>query len=178
MRYFVIATDGQKYGPADIATLQTWVNQGRVLHQTVLEEEMTGTRLSASAVGSLQFGGGAPTAAPPTQTYVPPTSPYGSAPSNPYQQNPYGNTNYYRPGGGPAYLNDPRAQEKINHAWIGFGLGLACCAPFAIWGLLSAQEAKKYEHPQAQAALVCNIVALCLWGAGLLFNLFGVFSMM
>ncbi len=187
MRYYVIASDGQKYGPADVPTLQGWVNQGRVLHQTVLEEELGGNRVSASAVGALQFGGADPSAPPVTQTYVPPSNPYDSIggyqpPQNqqptPYQQNPYaGGANYYRPADPNAYLNDPNVQQKINNAWIGFGVGLACCAPFAIWGLLSAIEAKKANHPQAQAAFVCNIVALALWGFWIVANSLGFLTM-
>lgn len=180
----MIATDGQRYGPADIQTLQSWIQQGRILHQTVLEEEMGGARIAASAVGALQFGSPNPTAAPLTQSYTSQSSPYGtgyqppSAPQqpDPYQQNPYA-SNYYRPSNHNSYISDPNIQQKMNNAWIGFALGLVCCAPFAIWGLICAIEAKKASHPQAQAAFICNIVALCLWGVGLLFNGLGLFAM-
>ncbi len=50
MKYYVVDPSGQKYGPADIATLQTWAREGRVTGHTVLEVQGTGQRTSAAEV--------------------------------------------------------------------------------------------------------------------------------
>ena len=90
MRYFVIGDDGQKYGPADVATLNDWISQQRLLPTQQLEEEASGTRMAASSVPGLNF----PLQSAPGQQaggYAPPGgSPY--AGGQPLQGN------YYRPG--------------------------------------------------------------------------------
>lgn len=43
----MIGQDGRKYGPADMATLQTWQSQGRIHPDSLLEDETTGQRHSA-----------------------------------------------------------------------------------------------------------------------------------
>jgi len=56
MKYYVVDQSGQKYGPADIATLETWAREGRVTGASVLEDEATGHRTTAAAVlGSVAF---------------------------------------------------------------------------------------------------------------------------
>jgi hypothetical protein len=57
VRWFVIGRDGQKYGPADLATLQKWVNENRISPDMMLEEEATGRRVRADMLPGLQFGG-------------------------------------------------------------------------------------------------------------------------
>jgi len=54
-RYFVLADDGTKYGPADVATLNQWISDGRVHHQTLLEQEGSGITFRAAAVAGLIF---------------------------------------------------------------------------------------------------------------------------
>ncbi|MEQ1933465.1 MAG: hypothetical protein ABL962_06250 [Fimbriimonadaceae bacterium] len=187
MRYYVIATDGQRYGPADIQTLQTWITQGRILHQTVLEEEQGGNRIAACAVGALQFGAPNPAGNPPTQPSQTPLNPYSGSyqpptnqQSNPYQQNPYaGGSNYYRPGQQPVPLdlnpNAFEAQRCMTNSWICFAIAAAtigsfcCCSPVAlvgvvlsIVGIIQALKAKSLGNSQGQTAFVCNAVALVL----------------
>jgi hypothetical protein len=53
LRYFVIAPDGSKYGPADIPTLRSWVAQGRISPDTILEEEASRQRVQARLVAGL-----------------------------------------------------------------------------------------------------------------------------
>lgn len=53
MGYYVIAHDGNRYGPADIETLQQWVREGRVAPNTTLEDEFTGTQMRASLLPEL-----------------------------------------------------------------------------------------------------------------------------
>src|SRR6185436_3613657 len=54
VRYFVIAPDGSKYGPADIPTLRAWMIEGRLTATTMLEQEGTGQRVQAQNV--VKFG--------------------------------------------------------------------------------------------------------------------------
>lgn len=167
MRYFVVTPDGQRYGPADIPTLQQWVQEGRIVPSAMLEEEISGNRVQASAVPGLNFGGGAPTAQPTANPYS------GGGPTtqqqNPYSQNPYQQgSNYYRGPGNYTPAQDPMIQKDINNAWVGGVLGLCCCFPFAIWGLICAKRAKDAGHPNGNAAYIFNIVVLCLAVLGLI----------
>jgi len=55
MGYYVIAHDGDRYGPADIPTLQQWVREGRIAPNTTLEDEFTGTQIRASLLPELSY---------------------------------------------------------------------------------------------------------------------------
>ena len=55
MRYFVLGEDGQTYGPADLATLNQWVLEGRIVPTTLLQPEGTQRRMAASTVPGLVF---------------------------------------------------------------------------------------------------------------------------
>ena len=57
MGFFVIADDGNKYGPADLATLNAWIAEGRLQPNTILEEVQTMERRPASTVPGLNFPG-------------------------------------------------------------------------------------------------------------------------
>jgi hypothetical protein len=54
--YYVIAQDGNRYGPADIPTLQQWVREGRIAPNTTLEDEVTGTHSGDSRRACCQSG--------------------------------------------------------------------------------------------------------------------------
>jgi hypothetical protein len=51
--YYVIADDGQRYGPVDIATLNQWIADGRIVRHTNLEDAETGVRMAAPAIPGL-----------------------------------------------------------------------------------------------------------------------------
>lgn len=85
MRYFVIAPDGQKYGPADVPTLNQWIREGRLNPQMMLEGE-DGSRMVATSIAGLMFPGTPDPVAPPNP-YAQPPGPAGT----PYQQPPSGN---------------------------------------------------------------------------------------
>lgn len=85
MRYFVIAPDGQKYGPADVPTLNQWIREGRLNPQMMLEGE-DGSRMVATSVAGLMFPG-APEPVVQPNPYAQPPGPA----ANPYQQPPTGN---------------------------------------------------------------------------------------
>jgi len=55
MRYWVYAADGQKYGPVELAELQQWIDQGRIVRHTTLEDEASGVRMAANAITELRF---------------------------------------------------------------------------------------------------------------------------
>lgn len=80
MAYYVIAHDGNRYGPADIATLQQWVREGRIVPNTVLEDEFTGTQVRASLLPELSHL--FPQSAPPPPYQAPPTPVVGGGPSS------------------------------------------------------------------------------------------------
>lgn len=70
MEYFVHSVDGQTYGPADLATLQKWANEGRVLPDTTLTEQKTGRVLLAGDLEGLTLRASTqPVFASPPGTY-------------------------------------------------------------------------------------------------------------
>lgn len=74
MRYFVLGDNGQKYGPADVPTLEAWATEGRLLAATQLEDETTGERKSAAELLPSRFQSVTPppAAAPQMPAYVAP----------------------------------------------------------------------------------------------------------
>lgn len=183
MQYYVISTDGQKYGPADIATLNQWASEGRLTPHSELEDATSGMRLGAASVPGLVFPGAGP--AQPQQPYQQPQQPYQQPqqpqqpyqqpqqPQQPYQQpqQPYQQSPYQQPPGS----NYPRpmasgddGSSQVTTAWICGGVGLCCCWIASIVGIVMASQAKQKGHPNAQAAMIFNIVALALslaWSA-------------
>lgn len=73
MSYYVIAPDGQKYGPAELTLLNQWVVEGRISSETLLEDATTGARMLATQLPGLAL----PTAPsiPPVQAAPPQPSP-------------------------------------------------------------------------------------------------------
>lgn len=65
MRYFVIGEDGELYGPANVATLNEWIIQGRLSPTSMIQEEFGGARFAASLLEGLIF----------SQNYTPPAKP-------------------------------------------------------------------------------------------------------
>ena len=147
MNYFVIAADGQKYGPADVPTLNNWAQEGRVLPTSMLEDAATGQQVPATSVIGINF----PPAAPSAPNY-------GSAP---YQQ-----PNYQQVPG--AMMGDDGSGD-ITKVWIFSALAVFCCALiFGILAIVSASNAQKKGHPQAQTAMIVAIISLvagCGFGA-------------
>ncbi len=109
-----------------------------------------------------------PAYAPPAagQPYVPPASstpaPVAPAPAQWPAASPQP---AWQPGTpAPVGYGAPGAKapgsDKIVFAWVCAALGVICCLPAPAVGLYFANEAKKAGHPQAQVALVVNVVAL------------------
>lgn len=57
-RYYVVGEDGQRYGPADLATLNRWIRERRLLPSMHLVEESTGLTVLAGMVAGLDFNPG------------------------------------------------------------------------------------------------------------------------
>jgi hypothetical protein len=55
MRYFVVAEDGSKYGPADVKLLNAWIAEGRLLPVMTLEEEGSHHKVTAASLDGLDF---------------------------------------------------------------------------------------------------------------------------
>ncbi len=139
MQYFVIAPDGQKYGPADVMTLNQWVQQNRVTPTTMLEDAATGAQIPASQVPGLVF------TAPPSNQ-----NPYNAAPG--YQQ-------YPRDG-----FSGDNGDGDVKKAWIFGTVGLLQCCPvvFSALGIYYASQGIRKGHPGAKNAQIYCICTLIL----------------
>lgn len=171
MRYFVLAPTGERYGPADVATLNEWAASNRLSPDSKLMEEMSGTVTPASAIPGLVF----PQASPPTPMGGPMQPP---PPGTPYQQP----SNYPRPGYGP---NPPgtgfvapgsgfmgRATPNKNDLLLSFGmvllsplLSLFCIYGFtaALIGIGAGWRAFQGGQKIALLAVILNGCALVFW---------------
>lgn len=64
--FYVLGTDGQKYGPADLGILLQWKQEERLWPDTVLESTTNGQKLVAGTLPALGFAGnGVPAPAVP-----------------------------------------------------------------------------------------------------------------
>ncbi|MBX3115646.1 MAG: NINE protein [Fimbriimonadaceae bacterium] len=126
--YSVIASDGNQYGPVDLSTIQQWIQEGRIVADTVILDGVTGNRGPAS-----QFPLIAPhlhQGAPPTM-YQPqvinqvhqPGAHYpggGAYQQGQYSQPPNPYAQYPRPG---MQAYNPNAKQKVPAALLAFFLG-------------------------------------------------------
>ena len=167
MRYYVIAPDGQRYGPADVSVLNQWVMEGRLAADSEVEREGDGERMTLSRVEGVAFASPAPMAAPA----VPQVPQAPQAPSPPYQspqnwQQPPGYSNYPRPG----QMSPAAGQSELTASWILGAVTFAfCCPVLPIVGLTMANKAISMGNPTATSARTFNIVVLCLSGGVYLF---------
>lgn len=144
--YYVIGDDGQKYGPADVATLQDWIADKRVGPNTVLEDEASGLRVAASTLNELRFDVPAPTA-------YPRTGDYGS--SNPV---------------GVPYIASDGKDASLQPALIGFGLAaVSLVLTFtigylgifaALYGVSYAWRARETHPALGWAGVALNVIAI------------------
>ncbi len=164
MRYFVVADDGNKYGPADLDTLNTWVNEGRVLKTTLLEEETSGARMVAGSVAGLIWSLPVESSSDSPVSIPMEASPYSSPPSEQQQAPKMGigeGSTRNRPSD-----SAPEGNTEMIFSWILGGLGLIICC-FGGWllsaiGTLLGFLAYKKGHAHGQAALIFNVIVLTL----------------
>lgn len=141
--YYVVAPDGQKYGPADVPTLNSWIADQRLFPESDLEDARNGTRMKAHQLAGLVFP-----SAPPAPTYTPPGGGY-SAPT-------------YNPGGYTPPAAYPRGmvgsyETNLRNAWIYSVLSLFCCV--IVFAPLAFIEANKAEQAGAPSTIGPKIVA-------------------
>jgi hypothetical protein len=156
-KWFVIAPDGKKYGPADLPTLQRWVDEGRVTPQTMIEEEIGGRRFFANTLPGLTFRHGVPGANPWAQ---------------PPGASPYPRAGYYAP-----QTTIPGSGD-LTAAWVLVALGFLCgCAPLCFVAIYFADKARKVGNPGGQAAFIVSVILSVLVGIGTLVYLLVVAGM-
>ena len=105
MLYYVIAADGNKYGPADVPTLNQWAREGRLGPQTMLETA-DGMQIVASRLPGLIFP-----SAPTDYASPPQPQPFNTGPSTP-SVSPY--AGYYTRDMGYGGAFDPTQFPKFN----------------------------------------------------------------
>src|SRR5687767_841182 len=115
MTYYVVGPDGNRYGPADVATLNQWAMEGRLTQETWVEEVQTGQRVLATVVPGIRLG-------PPPQPD--PTDVYGR----------------FRPHG---FSIPDNGSKDVTYAFVWGAAGLLCCAIFAVIGIVFALKAKE-----------------------------------
>jgi hypothetical protein len=148
MQYFVVGLDGEKFGPADVLTLNIWVQEGRIAPETMLEGASTGQKVSASSIPEIVFPG------------VPPFS-QGSQQSN-------------YPRGHVVGSPDSGAKD-LETAWlfattgvVGSIVFLFFCPLFSIvnvlsiFGIVYSLKALRNGSPNTRGAMICSIVGLVL----------------
>lgn len=105
--YYVILPTGEKFGPADLTTLQSWVNENRVQPNTIIEDAVQNVQIPASRVIGLNF----------PNTSPPPQGP-GMGNPNPYEHapGPQSYAGYYNRSGPGTSPSDPlpAAYRKFN----------------------------------------------------------------
>lgn len=174
MKFFVLSTGGQKFGPADIPTLNKWITEKRITPETDLEDADTKQIVKAGKVAGLVFGPAATgrgasiikdpiPASRPTlmdDPHASPQNPYQGQAQNPYQNPPAPGSSY--PRHSAANIDDGSA-KMITNAWILIVVGTFCVPllpyPFAIY---QANRAKRMGNPNAQAPLIVAWILLCL----------------
>ncbi len=178
MKYYVIWSDGQKFGPADVDTLNQWIQEGRVTPETELESVATMARLSASSVPGLIFGQPAPAASDlqvptdqPTMTMgadpAPSTfaSPYGVQ-ETPSQNQPANSPYQYPPDptGNPYPRNDGNqtGQTEAIVSIVLSVLGLCCCCLMPIAGLVLGYISKNKGNQLGNTAVIIGWICVVL----------------
>ena len=147
MQYFVISPNGQKYGPADVQTLNTWVQEGRVVSTSMLEDAATGQIIPVDQVPGLVI-----------------------VPATPNYQNPH--AQYPR---GQMVGGFDNGESDLRTAWTFAIIGVVCsfvigiCCSFfslfnifSILGLVYCSNAKKKGNPNTQNALICSITGIVI----------------
>ncbi len=56
MRYTIYAADGQVYGPVELAEINQWIVEGRVVPTTLLQPEGSKIRVAATTISGLAWG--------------------------------------------------------------------------------------------------------------------------
>ncbi|RYG34758.1 hypothetical protein EON81_14675 [bacterium] len=142
MRYFVISDDGSRYGPADLATLKQWAQEGRLLGTQYLEEETGGRRILAAELTGLTF-------APPAGGGYAPGAAAAAYPRQGFAD----------------------ASKDMNQGWIFGVLSIFCCPIiFAYFGLQAAKRAEEKGANATGPKVLCYL-GIGLWILNVIFRL-------
>lgn len=156
MAYYVLGPNNDRYGPADLATLNMWIAEGRIAQTTHLQDEATGNVVAAGNVPGLQF----------TSTHTV-TAPPGAA--SPYFRPP-------APQQAPVPFNQAGFQPTMTNTGkndLNFSFLLAFLSPFlsffcffgfaaAACGIGLGIRAKNAGQNLGNLAIACNVVALVI----------------
>jgi hypothetical protein len=113
MEYFVIAPNGQRFGPATIQILNHWIQEGRIAPHTLLQDASSGAQIVARALPALSF-------TPVPSPADPSANPYDTPSPAQHLANYPQNSSWYRPPG--------VSTGNIAAAWI-----CTVLAPLFIW---------------------------------------------
>ncbi|MDX2065762.1 MAG: hypothetical protein SFX74_08490 [Fimbriimonadaceae bacterium] len=166
-QYFVVMPDGQKYGPADVATLSQWAVDQRLAPHSTLENATTGEKLAASSVPGIQFGPPTAPAAPsmPTANYPRPNDAQYGAPQPTY----------------PAYTGHANSSDDdkswlwgllcgigavVLVLWIGIG-GLILGIPAFRFGLAAWNNG---QRGKGLFGMILGAIAIALWLLGIVLS--------
>ena len=177
MNYFVVWPDGQKFGPADLATLSQWAKEGRINDETVLEEAETGKTLKMSEVDGIDLAWEDPTPMPPE-----PSAADYEVMQAVASDRPIGDTHFEIPQEFPMSSGSPypvesyykKGKNELSTAWALIAGGFAiffipCCGIFTFGGIAmvsvgiyNADKAMKAGEEGAKTARTVGIIALIL----------------
>lgn len=141
-KFYVLASDGLKHGPADLITLQEWANQGRITPQMQLIDEsgnvyQAGEKLNFLGAPGMQGGAtNDPNGPPQPGVYTPPSGGgmAGGYPPMPGQGN-YGQGTYGQGGPNPHW--NPNGPLDNNPMLYGPGPGMGYGRSSGGWGCLA-----------------------------------------
>lgn len=175
MGYYVVHPGGQQYGPADIATLNSWAAEGRLIPDTTLIDAATGAHVFARDVSGLFFP------LQPQGTQVMPGPAVGT-PLGGYSTPPSASGIYNSPYPRQSPLMTPSGSTApaVTASYIASGLGilLVCCAPFltVLAGLIGvglAASAKSVDPARAKGAMWVGAIT-CIVGLGFTVGMFAL----
>ncbi len=136
MRYYVLDPSGAKFGPADVAMLDQWAQEGRVIATTMLEEESTGRRFPASHFPPLAMR---------------------------FQGHPAFTTGGHAGPSGPGFTQPDAGPARMRTAWIcavaSMFAGLCCPKLCVLLGIVAIVLAY-LAGPNAPGRTLCVITAI------------------
>lgn len=174
MEYWIKGSDGQTYGPADLARMEQWIAEHRVTTTTPVSRTNDGPWVDAGLTPTLlgAFGSFAAGRTPP---YSP--EPYAAAPQTPPTQ-PAGVPHAVPANWPPDMIAIPQLVSGIFNLLFAAGYLLTCigiilAVPLAILGiyeLISYSRARNTPPEQylesAQTKAICSIVVVVVGNFG------------
>ncbi len=151
MQYSVHGSDGNQYGPVDLITLKQWVQEGRVLPDTRVTDNLSNSTLLASQMSELGM------------TSM--SQPYANASAPPQPgMSPYSNPQF------GAQAKQPTRLWGIL-GWLAFGIVVSMFTRYggifvSGWNVFDAFKAKSEDDPKAGLCLgfaIGGFALILLW---------------